>query len=320
LQFDAIVPGQSVREFGRNTGESGRKSERNMGKSGRELEPPEPASSALDKTLSYPSSPVLLAAQPGGQKLEATVLFLPTPQFPSIPVLHPLSNIPPSANSNAFEKTLGAFELGLQQPTATTAEPKPFAAATRPVVQKFAGVPADSTRGPAEPPTRTLDQWAQCYAPREDGKGLVLAGSSGAGVHRRGENSPHAPKQQASGEEKDETYESDFEQYSSHLDDDDETSELDPEPLDSGGGGGGRGGAGSNLRDEPLRVGAPTPRSGVQARSRAGGGEEEEEVSELEEELRELQLRTAKTSAEQRSLEQYEQTAKVYRTVLGKES
>jgi hypothetical protein len=213
---------------------------------------------------------------------------------------------------------------------------------------------------PAEPPTRTLNEWAEVYKASPDARGMLRrppllaalnAASSRPGSARDGRpasgdanaagaRTPRSPavRRLASGgaqgsaaaaEDDGSRYESDFEAYSSHLDDDDcddkedederaSHNELDVAELEEA-----DADAVVPLVPSPTSARAkPTGRwmedwdpaaCGAQPRRAAGGYAQ---VSELERELVELQLQTARASAEQQNLEHYVQTSNAYRTVM----
>ncbi|KAG8466216.1 hypothetical protein KFE25_001972 [Diacronema lutheri] len=239
-----------------------------------------PGAGALDRTLSAPTSPAALGARvdagavagaDGGSRAHADISLEGTVQLVA-------GLAPPRVRAPALlEATLDAVQLGL-------------------------GLDGGRAHALSEPPTRTLDEWSQCYAPSADGKGLRIQSQlshsaqsaksaelsgAGAGGHAAPQRPPVAGRQPSGGEE---TYESDFERYSSQLEE--EEAQL----------------AEADGADDAVPLRPSPPRAARADRwvapGRGAGGHDG--VSELEAELLELQ-----------NLEQFMQTAKVYSVVLG---
>jgi NIMA (never in mitosis gene a)-related kinase len=246
------------------------------------------ASSELERTLSRPSSPMSAAddaADDGGWRAEyaaeARIVALDPAMLAGAAHAKPV----------ALDATLDASQLG----AALAATLQAVGAVSHSVVFPYPpGPPAALTVGaPAEPPTRTLSEWAACYVPSEDGRGIrrepLLRSLSLSKQHsrssREGEASAGSPTRShsrsprcvraqpsaAQDEPVEEQYESDFEAYSSQFDEDDDDEE---DILDA-----------------------------VQFAGTQGH---------LEKELMDLQLQSARAVAEQQSLELLAQTRQVY--------
>lgn len=255
-----------------------------------------PGANALDRTLSAPTSPSVLPTaakgMPNPARGDGSRARTDIPREGTLELGG--AGGPPSA----LAATLDAGELlGLATSDAASGA---LPASTRIADGggSFEGVPTV-----AEPRTRTIDEWAQCYAPKEDGKGLrrqpigrlSSMGDRASSEHGAdsppasptkgspargnggfsGHASPHPPaadRQQSADEQR---YESDFEQYESH-------DEL----------------ALSLSRGQSTEGSAPraAPAAGSAAEGGRGG------ILQLEQQLRELRTQTAHSSAKQQDL------------------